>query len=158
MSIKMRNCDDGVITIDVKDIPMGSYGLDDVMPPRYFPQVVLLSFDCRPRRVAGHSPINGRGRIHQPQMASRAENLAYLVVSLPFSLLPMRVVILSSSDFTMVCPRSKRVSVATEILVDDVVHSGCDVSVATSISDRARADYTNIWALLAGEVASSIQF
>ena len=37
MSVKIKNCHDGVITIDVKDIPVGAHGLDDVMPPRYSP-------------------------------------------------------------------------------------------------------------------------
>ena len=35
MSVEMRNYHGGVITIAVKDIPIGAYGLDDVMPPRY---------------------------------------------------------------------------------------------------------------------------
>ena len=37
MSVEMRNCRGGVISIEVKDIPVGVYGLDDVMPPRYSP-------------------------------------------------------------------------------------------------------------------------
>ena len=34
----------GVITVDVKDIPIEAYGLNDVMPPRYSP-LLISAFD-----------------------------------------------------------------------------------------------------------------
>ena len=45
MSVRMGNCHGGVVTIDVKDIPIGAYGLDDVMPPRYSP-LLINTFDA----------------------------------------------------------------------------------------------------------------
>ena len=48
MSVEMRNCHGGVITIDAKNIPLGVYGLDDVMPPRYSP-LLINTFDAIPQ-------------------------------------------------------------------------------------------------------------
>ena len=48
MSVKMGNRYGGVITIDVKDIPVGAHGLDDVMPPRYSPLLINV-FDAMSR-------------------------------------------------------------------------------------------------------------
>ena len=48
------------------------------------------------------------------------ENLVSLVVPLPFALLPVQVVILSSSNFTTMCPRSRRVSIVMDIPADEV--------------------------------------
>ena len=144
MTVKMRNCRGGVIAIDVKGVPIGAYGLDDVVPPRYSP---LL--------------INTFNAISQ---------LASL----------MQVAILLSSNFTMMCLRLKQISITTDIPADEV-HSkqlrriaksvearhdmsftlaslDVDVSVATPISDRARADYTKTWDSLVGEVTFSLWF
>ena len=90
----------------------------------------------------------------------------------------MHMVVLSSSSFT-ICPRLKRVSITADIPAD-VVHDGqlrrttkfvearrdagftlssldVNVSVATPISDRARADHTKTWELLIGEVTLSVR-
>ena len=82
----MRNCHGGVIAIGVEDIPIGEYGLDDVMQPQYSPLLInafdamsqltasKLSppFDPRPRSGVEHSPLHGRQSFHQPRMASPA--------------------------------------------------------------------------------------
>ena len=35
MTVKMKNCHGAVIAIDLKDITIGAYGLDYVMPPLF---------------------------------------------------------------------------------------------------------------------------
>ena len=99
---------------------------------------------------------------------------------LPLTLLPMQVVVFSSSNFTMVCPRLERVCITTDIPADDV-HNGLlrritkfvetrhdagftlsspdvNISVVMPISDQVRADYTMAWDALVGVVASSVRF
>ena len=108
------------------------------------------------------------------------KSLRSLVVPLPFALLPMQVVILSSSDFTMVCPRLKQVSIATDIPADEAhdkqlrritkfvearYDGGFELSslevyvlVVTPILDQAQVDYIKTWESSVGEVAFSVRF
>ena len=71
------------------------------------------------------------------------DNLVSLVVPLQFALIPRQVFILSSSDSTMVCPRSKCLSVRRIAGFVEARHDagitpsspGVDVSVATPVSE-----------------------
>ena len=198
MSVKMKNRHGGVVTVYVKDISIGAYGLDDAMPPRYSP-LLINTFHAMSRLTSLKSisslsivvPEGARSTLlyttveaftspEWRRLLQSLENLTSLVVPLPFSLLPMQVVILSSSSFTMVCPRLKHVSITTDIPADEVhdkqlrritkfvkarydagfALSGLDVnvSVATPISDEVRVDYTKTWESSVGEVAFSVRF
>ena len=140
MSGKTRNCHSGVITIEVKDMPMGEYGLDDVMPPRYSSLINvfdamshLIAFESassistvvpeEARNTLVHTAVGGFTSPEWRRLLQNFDNLVSLVVPLPFAQLPMQVLILSSSDFTGVCPRLMYVSVATDIPTDEV-HDG----------------------------------
>ena len=135
MVVKMRNCRGGVITIDMKDIPIGAYGLDDVMLPRYSP---LFSRPCPDLLPSSQALLfrllylkrRGAFSFTRPWKISPApnvvacyntfENLVSLAVPLSFALLPMPVIILSSSSFMMMRLRLKRVSITTDIPADEV--------------------------------------
>ena len=131
------------------------------------------------RRILLHTAVEGFTSPEWRRLLQSLENPASLVVSLPFALLPMQVLIPSSSNVTMMCPRLKRISITTDILADEVHDEqlrkitkfvearhdagfilspslDVDVSVATSVSDQARADYA--WDSLVGEVAFSARF
>lgn len=198
MSVKMRNCHGGVITIDVKDIPVGVHGLDDVMPPRYSP-LLTNTFDAiscltalksvssfsiiipeDARNALLYTAVEGFTSPKWRHLLQSLENLASLAVPLPFALLPIQVVTLSSSNFTMTCPRLKEVTITTDIPADEAhdeqlrritkfmearYDSGfplssldVDVSVATPISKQARAEYTKAWNALAEDVTFSVRF
>jgi len=107
------------------------------------------------------------------------EHLSSLAVPLPFALLPVQVVILSSSSCAMMCPRLKKVFITTDIpaeqvhdeqlrrvtkLVEARHDSGfplsvldVDVSVAAPISDETRHEYTETWGALVGDVTFSVR-
>ena len=198
MSVKMRNCHGGVITIDVKDIPGGAHGLDDVMPPRYSP-LLINTFDTMSRLAVLKStsslsiiiPEDARSALlytavegfTSPQwrhLLQSLENLTSLAVPLPFALLPIQVLIISSSSFTMTCPRLRKIAVTTDIPADEAHDEqlrritkfvearhdagfplsslDVDVSVATLIPKQARAEYTKAWGALVGDVAFSVRF
>ena len=197
MSVKIRNCHDGVITINVKDIPIGAHGLDDVMPPRYSP-LLINTFDAMSRLASLKSasslsiviPEDARSTLlytavegftspEWPHLLQNLENLASIAVPLPFALLPIQVVI-SLSNFTMMCPRLKKVAVTTHIPADEVHDDqlrritkfaearydsdfplsslDVDVSAATPISEKARAEYSRTWNSLVGDVTFSVRF
>lgn len=198
MSVKMKNCTGGVVTIDAKDIPTGAHGLDGVMPPPYS-SLLTNAFDAMSRLAALKSasslsvviPEDARNALlytvvegfTSPKwryLMQHLENLTSLAVPLPFALLPIQVVILSSSSFTMMCPRLKNVAIATDIQADEphdeqlrrvtklveARHDAgfplssleVDVSVATPISGEARAEYTKAWEALVGDVTFSVRF
>ena len=195
MSVKMRNSCGGVIAIDVKDIPGG---LDDVIPPRYSP-LLINTFDAvssfaalksasslsiiisEPARNAVlYTVVEGFTSPQWRYLLQSLENLVSLAVPLPFALLPMQVVILSSSNFTMVCPILRKVAITTDIPADEVHDeqlrritkfvearhdSGfplssldVDVSVATPISKQARTEYNKTWDGLVEDVTFSVRF
>ena len=198
MSVEIRNCHGGVITINVKDIPIGAYGLDDVMPPRYSP-LLINTFDAmsrltslksisslsivvpeEARSILLYTAVEGFTSPEWRRLLQNLKSLRSLAVPLPFALLPMQVVILSSSDFTMVCPRLRHVSIATDIPADEAhdkqlrritkfveaSYDGgfemssldVDVLVAAPISDQVRVDYIKTWESSVGEVAFSVRF
>ena len=127
--------------------------------PSRLPQVSLLSFHRHPRRL---------------------ENLVSIAVPLPFALLPIQVVIISSSNFAMVCPRLKKVTVTINIPADEMHDDqlrritkfvearydsdfplsslDVDVSVATPISEKARAEYSKTWNSLVEDVTFPVRF
>ena len=186
-----------VVTIDVKDIPIGPYGLDD-MPPRYSPFLIntfgamsrltsLKSISSlsivvpeEARSTLLYTAVEGFTSPEWRRLSQSLENLGSLAVPLPLALLPMRVVLLSPSDFTMVCLRMKQVSITTDIPDDGVRDKplrritefvearydagfapsslDADVSVATPIHDQAWADYIETWESSVGEVSFSVQF
>ena len=195
MSVKMRNCHGGAITFDVKDIPGG---LDDVIPPRYSP-LLIDTFDAMSRLAALKStsslsiivPEDARGALLYTaveaftspkwrRLLQSFENLTSLATPLPFALLPIQVLIFSSSSFTMMCPKLRRVAITTDIPADEAHDeqlkritkfvearhdSGfplssldVDVSVATPIPKYARAEYTKTWIALVGDVTFSVRF
>jgi len=197
MSLKMRNCHGGVITIDVKDIPAGAHGLDDVMPPRYSP-LLINAFDAMSRLPALNSvrslsiiiPKDARNALlytavegfTDPKwrhLLQTLEDLTSLAVPLPFALLPTQVAVISSSSFTMVCPRLKQVSITTDIPADEAHDeqlrritkfvearhdSGfplssleVDVSVAAPISEQAQAEYPETWGASVRDVTFSVR-
>lgn len=198
MSIKVKNCHGGVIAIDVTDIPVGIHGLDEVMPPPYSP-LLINTFDAMSRLATLKSasslsvivPEDARNGLlytavegfTSPKwryLLQNLGNLTSLAVPLPFALLPIQVVIVSSSSFTMMCPRLKKVSITTEIPADEI-HSeqlrrvtklvearhdsgfplsslDVDVSVATPITKEARAEYTKTWSSLVRDVTFSVRF
>ncbi|KAF9647724.1 hypothetical protein BDM02DRAFT_3129556 [Thelephora ganbajun] len=198
MSVRMTNRHGGVITIDVKDIPVGAHGLDDVMPPRYSPLLIntfgamsclatrksisslsiIIPEDAR--NVLLYTTIEGFTSPKWRHLLQGLENLTSLAVPLPFALLPTQVVVVSSSTFTMMCPSLKKVSITTDIPVDEVhdeqlrritkfVEARCDsgfplssldvdVSVATPISKQARAEYAKTWGASVGDVTFSVRF
>ena len=138
MSVKMKNCRGGAITVDVKDIPVGAHGLDDVMPPRYSP-LLINTFDAMANLAALKStsslsiiiPDGARNALlytavegfTSPQWRYLLQNfecLTYLAVPLPFALLPIQVATVSSSNLTMMCPRLKKVVITTDIPADEV--------------------------------------
>lgn len=138
MSVKIRNCYGGVVTIDVKDIPVGAHGLDDVMPPRYSP-LLINTFDAMSHLAALKSasslsviiPEDARNSLlytavegfTSPEwrhLLRTLENLTSLAVPLPFALLPIQVAIISSSNITVMCQRLRRVTVTTDIPADEV--------------------------------------
>ena len=103
----------GVITIDLRDIPVGVYGLDGataIFPSldqyvrfhvrTHFPQPNLFSSDRRPVAKPRKSCVSGCAPLLCPAS--------------------MWMVILSSSNFSMMCPRLKRSSITTYIPVDEV--------------------------------------
>ena len=137
MSVRMGNCRGGVVTIDVKDIPIGAYGLDDVMPPRYSP-LLINTFDAvsqltslksivslsiivpeEARSTLLYTAVEGFTSPEWRHLLQHLENQESLAVPLPFALLPMQVVILSSSNYTMVCLTLQQVSIATDIPADE---------------------------------------
>ena len=198
MSVKMRNCHGGVITIDVKDIPVGVHGLDDVMPPRYSPLLIntfgamsclaalksvtslSITIPEEARNALLYTAVEGFTNPKWRHLLQSLENLASLAVPLPFALLPIQVVIGSSSDSAMMCPRLKKVAITTDIPADEVhdeqlrritkfvearYDSGfplssldVDASVATPISKQARAEYTKTWNALVEDVTFSVRF
>ena len=198
MSVRMGNCHGGVITIGVKDIPVGAHGLDDVMPPRYSP-LLINAFDAMSRLAALKSvsslsiiiPEDARNSLlytavegftspEWRRLLQNLENLTSLAVPLPFALLPIQVVIISTSNFTMTCPKLKKVAIATDIPMDEVhgeqlrritkfvearYDSGfplstldVDVSAASPISKQARMEYTEAWGALVEDVTFSVRF
>ena len=198
MSVKLRNCHGGVITIDVKDVPVWAHGLDDVMPPRYSP-LLINTFDAMSRLTALKSatslsiiiPEDARNALLYTvvegftsptwrHLLQSLENLASLAVPLPFALLPIQVIVISPPDFTMVCPRLRKVSITTDIPADETHDeqlrrvtrfvearhdSGfplssldIDVSVATPISKQARTRYAKTWGALVQDVIFSVRF
>ena len=93
----------------------------------------------------------------------------------------MQVITLSSSDFTIVCPRLKHISVATDIPVAEVCEeqlwritkfvearddadltlSSLDADsdlIAAPISNQAQVDYTEAWDSLFEEILFSVRF
>ena len=198
MSVMMRNCHGGVITVDVKDIPVGVHGLDDVMPPRYSPLLIntfgamsrlaalksVSSFSIiipeDARNALLYTAVEGFANPKWRHLLQSLENLVSLAVPLPFALLPTQVVIGSSSDSTMMCPRLKKIGITTDIPADEVhdeqlrritkfvearYDSGLplssldvDASVATPISKQARAEYTKAWDALVEDVTFSVRF
>jgi len=198
MSLKMVNSHGGVITIDVKDIPAGAHGLDDVMPPRYSP-LLINAFDAMShldalktvsslsiiipedaRNALLYTVVEGFTSPKWRDLLQNLEDLASLAVPLPFALLPAQVVVVSSSNFTMMCPRLKRVAVTTDIPADEVYDeqlrriskfvearhdSGfplssldVDVSVAAPIPKQARTEYTETWGASVRDVTFSVRF
>ena len=198
MSIKLRNCHGGAITIDVKDIPVGAHGLDDVMPPRYSPLLITTFYAISSLAALGsasslsiiipedardtllYTAVEGFTSPKWRHLLRSLENLVSLTVPLPFALLPMQVIILSSSNFTMLCPRLEKVAITTDVPADEVHgeqlrritkfvearhDSGfplssldVDVSVVTPISKQAQAGYTQTWDELVGDVTFSVRF
>jgi len=195
MSVRMRNCHGGVVTIDVKDIPVGAHGLDE---PRYSP-LLANTFDAMSclaalksvsslsiiipedaRKALLYTAVEGFTSPKWRHLLQSLENLTSLAVPLPFALLPIQVVIVSSSDFTMMCPRLDKVVITTDIpkgevhdeqlrrvtkFVEARRDSGfplssldVDVSVAEPISKQVRAEYTNTWATSVGDVTFSVRF
>ena len=121
MSVEIKSCHGGVVTIDVKDIPIGAYGLDGVMPPRYSP-LLINTFDAMSRLTSLKSissvstvvpeearsallytAVEGFSSPEWRRLPQNPENPGSLVVPLSFTLLLTQVAILSSSDFTTVC-------------------------------------------------------
>jgi hypothetical protein len=198
MSIKMTNCHGGVITIDVEDIPVGVHGLDDVMPPRYSPLLintfgaisclaalksasslsVIIPEDARNALL--YTAVEGFTSPEWRHLLQSLEDLVSLTVPLPFALLPVQIAIVSSSDFTMVCPRLKKVVITTDIPADEMHDEqlrritkfvearydsdfplsslDVDASVATPISKQARSEYTKTWNALVEDVTFSVRF
>ena len=128
----------GVITINVKDILIGACGLDGVVPPRYSP-LLINTFDSmsqptslnqipflsivvpeEAQRIIRHTAVEDFTSPEWRRLLRSLENPASLAVPLPFTLLPMQVLISSSSNFTMMCPRLMRISIATDIPTDEV--------------------------------------
>ena len=198
MTVKMKNHHGGVITIDIKDVPVGTPWLDDVIPPPYSP-LLINAFDAMSRFTSLKStsslsviiPEGARGPLLYTAvegftsqtwrcLLQNLENLTSLAVPLPFALLPIQVLILSSSSFTMVCPRLEKVSIATDIPADEVHDEqlrritklvearhdaglplsslDVDVSVATPLSKQVRAEYTKIWGASVEDVTFSVRF
>ena len=198
MSVKMRNHHGGVITIDVKDIPVGAHGLDDVMPPRYSP-LLINAFDAMSRLALVKSvpslsiiiPEDARSSLlytavegfTSPKwrhLLRTLEDLTSLAVPLPFSLLPAQVAIISSSNFTMMCPRLQQVAITTDIPADEgydeqlkritkfvearndsgfpLSNLDVDVSVAVPIPKQAWAEYTTTWGASVLDVTFSVRF
>ena len=198
MSLKMRNCHGGVITVDVKDIPVGAHGLDDVMPPRYSP-LLINAFDATSRLTAIKSvqslsiiiPEEARSTLlytavegfTSPKwrhLLQTLEDLTSLAVPLPFALLPAQVAIISSSNFTMMCPKLRQVAITTDIPADEAYDEqlkritkfvearqdsgfplsglNVDVSVAAPIPDQARAEYNASWGASVRDVTFSVRF
>ena len=137
MSITIKNCHGGVITIDVKDVPVGAHGLDDVIPPRYSP-LLINTFDAMSclaalksatslsiiipedaRNALLYTAVEGFTSLEWRYLLQSLENLRSLAVPLPFSLLPIQVAIVSSSKFTMMCPELKEVAITTNIPTDE---------------------------------------
>lgn len=195
MTVKMRNCHGGVITIDVKDVPGG---LEDVIPPRYSP-LLIDTFDAMSRLAALRSTsslsiivpedardallytvVEGFTSLKWRHLLQSFENLTSLTAPLPFALLPIQVLVVSSSSFTMICPKLRRVAITTDIPADEAHDeqlrritkfvearddSGfplssldVDVSVAAPISKQTRAEYTKAWIALVGDVTFSVRF
>ena len=195
MTVKMRNCHGGVITIDVEG--MGAHGLDEVMPPPYS-SLLIDAFDAISRLPALKSasslsviiPEGARSAIlytaiegfTSPKwryLLQHLENLTSLAVPLPFALLPLQVVILSSSSFMMMCPRLEKVFIATDIPAEEVHDEqlrkvtklvearhdagfplsslDVDVSAAAPISKETRAEYTEAWRALVGDVTFCVR-
>ena len=197
ISVKMKNCHGVVVTINVKDIPIGAYGLDDMLP-QYSPLLIntfgamsrltsLKSISSlsivipkEARSTLLYTAVEGFTSPEWRHLSQSLKNLGSLTVPLSLALLPMRVVLLSSSDYTMVCLRMKQVFITTDI-PDDKVHNkplrritkfvearydagfalsslDADFSVATPIHDQAWADYIETWESSVGEVSFSVQF
>ena len=132
------------------------------------------------RSTLFYTAVEGFASLEWRRLLQHLENLESLAVPPPYAVLPMQVVILSSSDFTMVCPRLQRVSIATDTPVDEVHDEqlkritkfvearhdagftlsslDVDVSVAMPISDQARADHTKTWDASVGEVVFFVRF
>ena len=198
MSVKMKNCHGGTITIDVKDIPMGAHGLDDVIPQRYSP-LLINTFNAMPylatlksvtslsiiipedaRNALLYTAVEGFTSLEWRHLLQNLENLRSLAVPLPFALLPTQVAIVSSPNYTMMCPRLKKVAITTDIPADEghdkqlrritkfvearhdsgfpLSRLDVDVSVATPISKQTRAEYTETWGALSGDVTFSVRF
>lgn len=198
MSVKIKNCRGGVITIDVKDIPKGAHGLDDVMPPPYYP-LLINTFDAisrlaslkstsslaviipeGARNALLYTAVEGFAGPKWRHLLQSLDNLAHLTVPLPFALLPLQLLIISSLNPTMMCPKLKKVTIATDIPTDEVHDEqlrrvtklvearhdagfplstlDVDVSVATPISKEVRAEYTKTWSALVEEVTFSVRF
>jgi len=195
MTVKMRNCHGGVITIDVEG--MGAHGLDEVMPPPYS-SLLIDAFDAMSclaalksasslsvvipegaRSALLYTAIEGFASPKWRYLLRHLENLTSLAVPLPFALLPTQLVILSASSFTMMCPRLKKVFITTDIPAEEVHDEqlrkvtklvearhdagfplsslDVDVSVATPISKETRAEYTEAWGALVGDVTFSVR-
>ena len=71
-------------------------------------------------RILLYTTVEGFTSSAWRRLLQNLENLLSLVVPLPFVLLPMQVVILSSSNFKMMCPRLRRISITTDIPADQV--------------------------------------
>jgi hypothetical protein len=136
MSVKMRNCHGGVITVDVKDIPGSAHGLDDVGPPPYA-LLLINAFDSISRLATLKStsslsiiiPEDARNDLlyitvegfASPKwfdLLQNLENLTSLAVPLSFALLFVQVVI-SLSGLTVMCPRLRKVAITTDIPADE---------------------------------------
>lgn len=135
MSVEMRNCHGGVITIDVEDIPISAHGLNYVMPPPYSP-LLINTFDAVSRLAILKSTsslsiiipedarndllytaIEGFTSPEWRDLLQNLESLTSLAVPLPFALLPVQVA--SSSSPTVMCPGLRKVVITTDIPVDE---------------------------------------
>ena len=138
MSVKMSNCYGGVITVDVKDIPVSQHGLEGDIPQRYSP-LLINAFDTISRFTALKStsslsiiiPEGARNNLlytiregfTSPKwrdLLRNLENLTSLAVPLPFALLPTQVVTISSFGFTIMCPRLRKVAITADIQANEV--------------------------------------
>ena len=198
MSVKMRNFHGGVITIDVEDITAGAHGPDDIMPPRYSPLLIntfgaMSDYLAALKSVSSLSiiiPEDARNALLYAAVADftspkwrhllqSLEKPAFIAVPFPFALFPTQAPIASSSNFTMMCPRLKKVAITTDIPADEMDDerlrritkfveawydsgfplSSPDVgaSVATPISKQARAEYTKTWDALVDGATFSVR-
>ena len=93
-------------------MPTGAYGLDDVLPPRYSPLLINM-FGAMPQRPEEarstllYTAVEGFTSPEWRRLLQNLENLAYLIVPLSFAMHHTQVVIVSSSNFTKMCPRLK---------------------------------------------------